>query len=195
MNLRPLFVELESVFSGLEGIESYVRNALQKAQTEVALPSSTTPLPEPLIDVMERIDAHPICKLIAKAPFNWVPPQTSSDPLYAKHSKSKVHIELLGPGGLVNSDEVRLGLYGMMPNAEYGMRTHEAEEVYIMLAGAVDWKLSNAPYKSHFSGDRSYHPSMMPHANRTRELAFMSVYAWHGDLSTESYVYSGIPLE
>jgi hypothetical protein len=195
MNLRPLFVELESVFSGLEGIESYVRNALQKAQTEVALPSSTAPLPEPLIDVMERIDAHPICKLIAKAPFNWVPPQTSSDPLYAKHSKSKVHIELLGPGGLVNSDEVRLGLYGMMPNAEYGMRTHEAEEVYIMLAGAVDWKLSNAPYKSHFSGDRSYHPSMMPHANRTRELAFMSVYAWHGDLSTESYVYSGIPLE
>ena len=182
MNLRPLFVELESVFSGLEGIESYVRNALQKAQTEVALPSSTAPLPEPLIDVMERIDAHPICKLIAKAPFNWVPPQTSSDPLYAKHSKSKVHIELLGPGGLVNSDEVRLGLYGMMPNAEYGMRTHEAEEVYIMLAGAVDWKLSNAPYKSHFSGDRSYHPSMMPHANRTRELAFMSVYAWHGDL-------------
>ena len=195
MNLRPLFVELESVFSGLEGIESYVRNALQKAQTEVALPSSTAPLPEPLIDVMERIDAHPICKLIAKAPFNWVPPQTSSDPLYAKHSKSKVHIELLGPGGLVNSDEVRLGLYGMMPNAEYGMRTHEAEEVYIMLAGVVDWKLSNAPYKSHFSGDRSYHPSMMPHANRTRELAFMSVYAWHGDLSTESYVYSGIPLE
>lgn len=195
MNLRPLFVELEGVFSGLEGIESYVRNALQKAQTEVALPSSTAPLPEPLIDVMERIDAHPICKLIAKAPFNWVPPQTSSDPLYAKHSKSKVHIELLGPGGLVNSDEVRLGLYGMMPNAEYGMRTHEAEEVYIMLAGAVDWKLSNAPYKSHFSGDRSYHPSMMPHANRTRELAFMSVYAWHGDLSTESYVYSGIPLE
>ena len=195
MNLRPLFVELESVFSGLEGIESYVRNALQKAQTEVALPRSTAPLPEPLIDVMERIDAHPICKLIAKAPFNWVPPQTSSDPLYAKHSKSKVHIELLGPGGLVNSDEVRLGLYGMMPNAEYGMRTHEAEEVYIMLAGAVDWKLSNAPYKSHFSGDRSYHPSMMPHANRTRELAFMSVYAWHGDLSTESYVYSGIPLE
>ena len=195
MNLRPLFVELESVFSGLEGIESYVRNALKNDQTEVALPSSTAPLPEPLIDVMERIDAHPICKLIAKAPFNWVPPQTSSDPLYAKHSKSKVHIELLGPGGLVNSDEVRLGLYGMMPNAEYGMRTHEAEEVYIMLAGAVDWKLSNAPYKSHFSGDRSYHPSMMPHANRTRELAFMSVYAWHGDLSTESYVYSGIPLE
>ena len=195
MNLRPLFVELESVFSGLEGIESYVRNALQKAQTEVALPSSTAPLPEPLIDVMERIDAHPICKLIAKAPFNWVPPQTSSDPLYAKHSKSKVHIELLGPGGLVNSDEVRLGLYGMMPNAEYGMRTHEAEEVYIMLAGVVDWKLSNAPYKSHFSGDRSYHPSMMPHANRTQELAFMSAYAWHGDISTESYVYSGIPLE
>ena len=195
MYLKPLFVELESVFSEFEGIDSHVRNALKNAQTEVAFPSSTAPLPQPFIDVMIGIDAHPICKLIAEMPFNWAPPQTSSDPLYAKHSILKVHVELLGPSGLVNSDEVRLGLYGMMPNAEYGLRTHEAEEVYIMLAGVVDWKLSNAPYKSHFSGDRSYHPSMMPHANRTQELAFMSVYAWHGDISTESYVYSGIPLE
>jgi len=194
MYLKPLFVELDSIFSGLEGIDSHVCNALKNAQTEVAFPSSTAPLSQPFIDVMIGIDAHPICKLIAEMPFNWAPPQTSSDPLYAKHSISKVHVELLGPSGLVNSDEVRLGLYGMMPNAEY-VCEHTKQRVYIMLAGVVDWKLSNAPYKSHFSGDRSYHPSMMPHANRTQELAFMSVYAWHGDISTESYVYSGIPLQ
>ena len=44
MYLKPLFVELESVFSGLEGIESHVRNALQNAQTEVETLSSTASL-------------------------------------------------------------------------------------------------------------------------------------------------------
>jgi hypothetical protein len=34
---------------------------------------------------------------------------------------------------------------------------------------------------------------MMPHASRTHEVAFLSVYAWYGDLSTDNYVYEGIP--
>ena len=193
MQLKPLFTELESVFSGTEAIESHVSCALQNAKADVELPSNAAQLPEPFIEVMARTDAHPICKLIAEIPFNWVPPQISSNPLYFKHSISKVHVELLGPSGLVKSNKVRLGLYGMMPNAEYGLRTHLAEEIYIMLAGTVDWKRSQAPYKRHFPGDRSYHPSMMPHSNRTQREAFMSVYAWHGNISTESYAYEGIP--
>jgi quercetin dioxygenase-like cupin family protein len=193
MDLKQLFAQLESVFSGSLAIESHVRHALQSTQTVVELPSSTTPLPKPFLDVITRINANPICKLIAETPFNWVPPRTSSDPLYVEHSRSKVHVELLGPSGLVKSNQVRLGLYGMKPNAEYGIRTHPAEEIFIMLAGEVDWKLSTAPYARHFPGDQSYHPSMMPHASRTREEAFISVYAWHGEISTDSYVYEGIP--
>ena len=81
----------------------------------------------------------------------------------------------------------------MKPNAEYEIRTHPAEEIFIMLADEVDWKLSTAAYVGHFSGDRSYHPSMIPHAFRTREVAFISVYAWHYEISTDSYVYEGIP--
>ena len=70
--------------------------------------------------------------------FNWPPPETSNDPLYIKHSISKVHVELLGPNGLVKSDKVRLALYGMKPGAEYEIRTHVAEEIYIIPAGDVD---------------------------------------------------------
>ena len=66
---------------------------------------------------MARSDANPVRKIISELPFNWVPPQTSSDQVYVEHSKSKVHIELLGPSGLVKSNQVRLGLYGMKPNA------------------------------------------------------------------------------
>jgi len=39
---------------------------------------------------------------------------------------------------------------------------------------------------------RAYHPSMTPHANRTRSHAFMSIYVWYGDVSTKSYVYEGV---
>jgi len=140
--------------------------------------------------VMADANAHPVCRLISKIPFQWAPPKTSSDPLYIQDSLSKVHVELLGPGGLVKSDKVRLGLYGMLPESEYGIRTHPAEELYVMLAGQVYWKRGVDEYQLHGAYDHSYHPSMMEHANRTGDLAFMSVYVWHGDLATEGYVYT-----
>ena len=193
MSLKLLFTELEKIFSGPLTIESQVRSALQSSKATFGPQSCRAPLPQAFINVMERADANPICKLITEMQFNWAPPQTSSDPLYIKHSISKVHVELLGPNGLVKSDRVRLDLFGMKPDSEYGIRTHAAEEIYIMLAGDVDWKRCDAPYAIHLPGERSYHPSMMPHTSRTREVAFLSVYAWYGDLSTDSYVYEGIP--
>ena len=70
--------------------------------------------------------------------FKWGPPGTPNGPLDIKHSISKVHVELLGPNGLVKSDKVRLGLYGMKPSAEYEIRTHAEEKIYIILTGDVD---------------------------------------------------------
>ena len=46
----------------------------------------------------------------------------------------------------------------MKLGAEYGIRTHAAEEIYIMLAGDIDWKRYNAPYALHLPGEQSYHP-------------------------------------
>ncbi len=193
MDLKPIFHQLESIFSGPLSIESHVRSELQCANTDIDFSYSPTPLPPSFRNVMNRSDSHPICKLINDTPFDWVPPKTSNDPLYIEHSKSKIHIELLGPDGLIRSNKVRLGLYGMKPNSEYGLRTHPAEELYIMLAGDSDWKRGNEPYITHQPGERSYHPSMMPHASRTRKEAFFSVYAWYGDISTENYNYQGLP--
>ena len=193
MYLKPIFQQLENIFSGPRSIEYHVRVALQSAETNIAFPKTAPSLSLSFIKIMERHDAHPICELVRNTPFNWTPPQTSMDPLYIEHSRSKVHIELLGPNGLIYSNKVRLGLYGMEPNSEYGLRTHPAEELYIMLAGESDWLLANKPYKTHHPGDHSYHPSMMPHASKTNDVAFFSVYAWHGDLSTENYSYKGLP--
>lgn len=94
---------------------------------------------------MQQSYAHPLCGDIIEMPLDWRPPETSKSPLYAKHSIFKSHVELVGPDGLVKSESIRLGLYGMLPNSEYGIRTHPAEEIYIMPAGECFWKRGDAP--------------------------------------------------
>ncbi len=195
MSLNKLFTDLGDVFDGPLALEQHAAHALRMAASETTLPDVTgpaPPLPRPVLEVMKAPDAHPLCTDIAQIPFAWAPPTTSSDPAYIAHSTFKVHVELLGPGGLVHSDEVRLGLYGMLPGSDYGLRTHPAEEVFIMLAGEAFWKRGDLPYSLEGPRGRSYHPSGLAHATRTGGLAFLSVYVWGGDISTTNYVYSGL---
>ena len=193
MALTSLFDALCAILDPKYSIEANAIKALKDAEADMDLPQQTAPLDQVFLDVMAKADAHPICRLIASMPFNWIPPQTSQDPLYQEHSSFKAHVELIGPTGLVPSSSIRMGLYGMRPHSEYGIRTHPAEETYIMLAGHALWMRGDAPYEGLVTGQRSYHPSMMRHATKTDESAFMSVYIWDGDLSTEKYQYLGLP--
>lgn len=190
MSIRDLFKALADVYCADTPIERAARAALLFSDAQ-SIAFTSTELRAPFLEVMTASNAHPICSQLMGTPLPWAPPSTTSSEKYIKDSLPKAHVELLGPNGLVKSDRVRLGIYGMMPDSEYGMRTHPAEEIYIMLAGQVDWALGNKPYTDHGPGDRSHHPSMMPHANRTHTSAFMSTYVWTGDISTNNYVYSG----
>ena len=192
MYLRGLFTDLANVFDGSEAIDSNAREALLAAAPNAEYSGDAIRLSRSFLDVMSETNAHPVCKLIAQTPLQWTPPNTSNDAKYVEHSLPKVHVELIGPDGLVKSTAVRLGLYGILPNSEYGIRTHPAEEVFVMLAGQAYWKRGEGQYVLHDSGERSYHPSMMKHGTRTAEKAFLSVYVWCGDISTENYVYTGI---
>ena len=193
MTLAMLFKGLCDLLSEEHPIERHAKAELQRAMTEAVSPPEPTALAAPFLEVMSRDGAHPVCELIGTLPFHWAPPRTSSDPLYEEHSHFKAHVELLGPTGLVVSSRIRLGLYGMLPHSEYGLRTHPAEETYIMLAGNAFWKVADTPYRQLFAGQRSYHPSMIPHATRTRDDAFMSIYIWDGDITTDQYTYFGLP--
>jgi len=193
MTLDNLFEGLRELLSEEFPIERNARAELQIATGAVSRPQTPTKLADPFLEVMANDSAHPLCHLIAGLPFCWAPPQASPDPLYKDHSHFKAHVELLGPDGLAHSSKVRIGLYGMLPHSEYGLRTHPAEETYIMLAGSAFWKLADAPYQRLFAGERSHHPSMMPHATRTQEDAFMSIYIWDGDIATDQYRYFGLP--
>ena len=191
ISLKSFLLNLADVFDGDIEIEKTARRELNKV-SPANFSAKHCALPAPILSAMLKYDAHPLCNDIIGMPFDWRPPETSKNPLYAKHSVFKSHVELVGPDGLVKSKEIRLGLYGMLPNSEYGVRTHPAEEIYVMLAGECFWKRGDAPYCRERTNGRSYHPPMMPHASKTQGKAFTSVYAWVGDLSTDAYEYSGL---
>lgn len=178
-------------FDGNLAIERAARDGLRKAAPEATADLAPSPLPASVQSVLAAADAHPVSRLIAETPLPWAPPQTTDDPAYIAASRLKVHVELLGPEGLVRSDTLRLGLYGMQPGCNYGIRTHPAEEIFVMVAGRGLWKKGGADYVELGPGDRAHHPSMMPHATRTDRTAFMSLYVWQGDISTDGYRYRG----
>ena len=202
MTMSALFAELADIFVADVAFERHARAALKSAahqqmSGQTSWDSATighpASLPDALVSVMTAPDAHPVCRHLLQLQLDWSPPTTSNDPLFINHNQHTVHIELLGPRGLVYADHVRIGLYGMISDAACRIRTHPAEEIYIMLAGSVWWKRGDDHFRQHNPGSRSHHPSMMPHANRTEERAFMSIYAWQGDISTDDYVYDGLP--
>ena len=192
MTIASLFDGLFDILSDDQVIERNAKAELRHLKAQNVPLGEPARLKEPFLDVMARNDAHSICSLISELPFHWAPPETSSAPVYKDHSHFKAHVELLGPTGLVTSSKIRLGLYGMLPHSEYGIRTHPAEETYIMLAGSAFWKVDDAPFGQLFTGQRSYHPSMVPHATRTGDDAFMSIYIWDGDIAAEKYRYFGL---
>ena len=191
-------IESQSLTEGRLKIKDIASNELEvaiKGNKWSEINPFSSQLAKPFLDVMKKENAIPICADILNVPFAWVPPKTSDDPLYTAHSHSKVHIELLGPQGIINSKFVRLGLYGILPNSEYGIRTHPAEELFIMIAGQAEWLRGAGKYELKKAGEYSYHPSGMRHATKTTHSAFMSVYIWSGDVSTDKYRYLGLPTQ
>ena len=163
--LKSFLLNLPDLFDGDIEIEKTARRERRKV-SQAYFSTKQCALPAPILSVMQQSNAHPLCGDIIEMPFDWRPPETSKSPLYAKHSIFKSHVELVGPDGLVKSESIILGFYGMLPNSEYGVRTHPAEEIYIMLAGECFWKRRDAPYCCERPNGRSYHPSMMPHASK-----------------------------
>ena len=145
IRLKLFLLNLADVFDGDIEIEKAWRRELRKVSRSNFGTEQCT-LPAPIISVMRQSDAHPLCDDIIKMTFGWHPPETSKSPLYTKYSIFKSHVELVGPVGLVKSKALRLGLYGMFQNSVYGVRTHPAEGIYIMLAVECFWKRGDAPY-------------------------------------------------
>ena len=99
--------------------------------------------------------------------------------------------EILGPGGLLGlpeclmdaEDSVRVGIIAMAPCLTYPRHRHPAHELYVVLSGTADWQVGEDEPTPLPPGSVRYHPSLVPHAMRTRDEATLACYVWWGDCS------------
>jgi anti-sigma factor ChrR (cupin superfamily) len=100
--------------------------------------------------------------------------------------------QIVGRRGLADDDSVHLGLTLMAPRTHYPLHAHPAIELYLVLAGAADWRVGGAPFVRQAPGAFVLHVSGIGHAMRTDAEPMLALYFWRGDLET-SPVYVDEP--
>jgi hypothetical protein len=97
--------------------------------------------------------------------------------------------ELIGLRGPIPSTEVACGFLALGPEIDYPSHAHEAEELYLPLAGDALWMRGDEDFTTRLPGLPIHHPSWMPHAMRTRAEPLLALYIWRGgDLAAKSNI-------
>ncbi len=95
--------------------------------------------------------------------------------------------EIIGKRGPFISDRIRAGMGIWGPDILYPRHQHQAEEIYIVLAGAAEFKIGVDDETRHVAGDVVYVQSNMPHGFRTTDQSLVVYYLWQaGDLRQTS---------
>ncbi len=92
--------------------------------------------------------------------------------------------ELLGLRGPYASQRLALGFLLLGPEIEYPSHAHEAEEIYVVLAGTALWWRTGGPWTASQPTTVIHHPSGLAHAMRTRDEPLLALYLWRGALAS-----------
>ena len=96
-------------------------------------------------------------------------------------------VEVIGQNGPFVSERVRCGVGVFGPNVHYPTHYHGAEEVYVLLSGAANFRFDDGPVEMRTVGDAVYVPSMRKHGFDSLEAPLVIFYAWQsGDLREKS---------
>ncbi len=91
--------------------------------------------------------------------------------------------ETIGMQGPFVSERIRAGIGIWGPEIVYPRHQHQAEEVYIVLAGSAEFKIGEAEESRRSTGDVVYVESNTPHGFRTTDQSLVVYYLWQaGDL-------------
>ena len=96
---------------------------------------------------------------------------------------------IVGPGSLLEDEDIRFGVYLQDPHTIYPAHHHAAEELYIPLSGTALWQKDDGPFVPVTSGTPILHQSYQPHATTTDEKPMLAFWAWLGNLSIDTYAY------
>jgi hypothetical protein len=97
--------------------------------------------------------------------------------------------EWIGQRGAFMSDAIACGVLLLGPETEYPDHSHEAEELYLALAGRAFWRLAQSDWRLRPPGEWIHHPSWTTHAMRTAQEPLLAAYVWRaGDLMAKSRI-------
>jgi hypothetical protein len=97
--------------------------------------------------------------------------------------------EWIGQRGVFMSDTIACGVLLLGPDTEYPDHSHEAEELYLPLAGHAFWRSAEVPWRLRPPGEWIRHSSWTTHAMRTSQEPLLAAYVWRaGDLMAQSRI-------
>ena len=86
--------------------------------------------------------------------------------------------EIVGTSGPLPSERVACGFLVLGPQIHYRRHEHEAEEVYIPLAGTASWQQGDGGWSKYAPGTVIHHDRNEPHAMRTGTRPLLALYLW-----------------
>jgi hypothetical protein len=101
----------------------------------------------------------------------------------AGYMDNYAYAEIIGPTGPFPGRDFLLGLMILGPNLYYPDHFHSAPELYWLLTGPSDWRSGIGNFVERAAGETIWHPSLVPHATRTREAPLLTVWAWTRDVA------------
>ena len=97
--------------------------------------------------------------------------------------------EWIGQRGAFLSDAIACGVLLLGPDTEYPAHSHEAEELYLPLAGRAWWRSGASDWRLRAPGTWIHHSPWMTHAMRTASEPLLAAYIWRaGDLTAKSRI-------
>lgn len=104
--------------------------------------------------------------------------------------------ELTGTRGHFASDTVAAGFLLLGPDVTYPDHHHLAEEIYIPLTPATEWRKGDGAFVARAAGEVIHHPSNVSHAMRTGAEPLLALYLWRGGpLAQKSTVTGAVARE
>ena len=84
----------------------------------------------------------------------------------------------LPPGSGIGAAQISCGVLVLGPNTFYPPHRHEAEEIYLPLAGTAEWLKGDGVWRHRRPGTLIHHSSEETHAMRTGEQPLLAMYLW-----------------
>lgn len=123
---------------------------------------------------------------IAVEPYSdWLQnPNYTADTIGPAFFESYGYVELVGPGRPVESDAFLIGFLLLGPGTLYPDHSHQAAEVYHVVAGTAEWWREDQDWTTRPPGAAIAHASGVRHAMRARDEPLLALYCWQGEIAT-----------